>query len=137
MAYGDFVTTVGAEVGVIRRSRSYGNLTMALFGTVTKINGHGHIFVKCGDREFRFTRRGDSYHEVYGPSLCHAEQLCAELDRENKRKETARLARELEGVVKNGWSYSGTFHVNADDVAKMKALVNQLEKMVDKAPESV
>lgn len=137
MAYGDFVTTVGAEVGVIRRSRGYGNLTMALFGTVTKINGHGHIFVKCGDREFRFTRRGDSYHEVYGPTLCHAEQLSAELARDAKRQETARLARELEAVVKDGWSYSGTFHVNASDVAKMKALVGQLEKMVDNIPESV
>ena len=132
MAYGDFETVVGEEVGIIRRNRSYGGLSMARFGTVSKINGHGHIFVQSGDQEFRFTRRGDAYKsENYGPHLCHAAQLRAEMAREDLRKERARLAREMEQTLKDGWSYSGTFHVSQERVDTLKNLLADLEKLVD------
>jgi hypothetical protein len=132
MAYGDFETAVGEEVGIIRRNRSYGGLSMARFGTVSKINGHGHIFVQSGDKEYRFTRRGEEYKNwEYGPHLCHANQLRVEIAREEQRRNRARLAREMEQTLKDGWSYSGTFHVSQERVDTLKNLLADLEKLVD------
>ena len=37
MAYGEFATTVGEEVGIVRRHR-HGTVLFSKFGTVTKIN---------------------------------------------------------------------------------------------------
>jgi hypothetical protein len=131
MAYGDFVTQVGEEVGIVRRSGSYGSIVFSKFGTVTKINGHGHIFVQCDDQERRFDKTGKAYRDNYGPSLISAGRLSNELAREAERKERARLARELEAELKSGWSYSGTFHATAERIAAMKNLVAELEKVVD------
>jgi flagellar hook protein FlgE len=130
MAYGDFVTSVGAEVGIVRRNRSYGGLSMARFGTVTKINGHGHIYVQSGDQEYRFTRRGNAYKDDYGPHLCHAEQLRVEQAREEKRKTINTVARELEQKVKEGWGYSGTFHATDTIIGDLEALVAKLKENV-------
>jgi flagellar hook protein FlgE len=132
MAYGDFVTSVGAEVGIVRRNRSYGGLSMARFGTVTKINGHGHIFVQWdnGEKEMRFTRRGNAYKDDYGPHLCHAEQLRVEQAREEKRKTINTVARELEQKVKEGWGYSGTFHATDTIIEDLEALVAKLKENV-------
>jgi hypothetical protein len=133
MAYGDFAITVGEEVGIVRRNQSYGGFIVARFGTVTKINGHGHIYVQSGDQEYRFTRRGYAYKDDYGPGLMHAAKLRAELAREEERKTRARLAREMEQTLKDGWSYSGTFHVSQERVAQMKALVAEMEKLIVEA----
>ena len=132
MAYGDFVTSVGAEVGIVRRNRSYGGLSMARFGTVTKINGHGHIFVQWdnGEKEMRFTRRGYAYKDDYGPGLIHAEQLRVEQAREEKRKTINTVARELEQKVKEGWGYSGTFHATDTIIEDLEALVAKLKENV-------
>jgi flagellar hook protein FlgE len=132
MAYGDFVTSVGAEVGIVRRNRSYGGLSMARFGTVTKINGHGHIFVQWdnGEKEMRFTRRGYAYKDDYGPGLMHAEQLRVEQAREEKRKTINTVARELEQKVKEGWGYSGTFHATDTIIEELEALVAKLKENV-------
>ena len=132
MAYGDFVTAVGETVGIVRYNRTYGGIVSSKFGTVTKINGHGHIVVQCDDREYRFTKRGAAYKDSYGPSLIPAGRLSNELAREAERKERARLARELEAELKAGWSYSGTFHATAERIAAMKNLLAELENLVDK-----
>jgi len=132
MAYGDFVTSVGEEVGIMRRSGSYGSIVFSAFGTVTKINGHGHIFVQWdnGEKEMRFTRRGDAYKDDYGPRLCHAEQLRVEQAREEKRKTINTVARELEQKVKEGWGYSGTFHATDTIIEDLEALVAKLKENV-------
>lgn len=131
MAYGEIGVVVGEEVGIVRRNRTYGGLSMARFGTVTKINGHGHIFVTSGDTEYRFTKTGDAYKNNYGPRLTLAALLRAEMAHEAERKERARVARELEAELKAGWSYSGTFHASEERVAALKNLVSELEKLVD------
>lgn len=133
MAYGDFVTAVGEEVGVVRRNRSYGGLLLAKFGTVTKINGHGHIYVQWdnGEKEMRFTRRGDAYKDNYGPSLIHAASLRAEMARDNRRKTVNTVARELEQKVKDGWGYSGTFHATETMISELEALVAKLKESVN------
>jgi type VI protein secretion system component VasF len=133
MAYGDFDIAVGEEVGVVRRNRNWGGILFSKFGTVTKINGHGHIYVQCEDQEYRFTRRGYAYKDAYGPGLMHAAQLRAELAREEERKTRARLAREMEQTLKDGWSYSGTFHVSQESVARLKNLVAEMEKLIVEA----
>ena len=131
MAYGEIGVVVGEEVGIVRRNRTYGGLSMACFGTVTKINGHGHIFVQSGDIEYRFTKTGHAYQNEWGPRLTLAALLRAEMAHEAERKERARVARELEAELKAGWSYSGTFHASEERVAALKNLVSELEKLVD------
>lgn len=133
MAYGDFETVVGDEVGIVRRNYSYGGFVVARFGTVTKINGHGHIFVQWnnGEKEMRFTRRGDAYKDSYGPHLCRATQLRAELAAEERRREQMRVARELEQKVKDGWGYRGTFHATETMISELEALVAKLKESVN------
>lgn len=92
MAWGDFAVKVGEEVGIVRTGR-WGGFLLSRFGTVTKVNGHGHIFVQAEDREYRFTRRGDAYKDDYGPRLMQASQLRSALAMEEQRKERNRLAR--------------------------------------------
>ena len=130
MAYGDFNVSVGETVGVVRRNRTYGGFISAAYGTVSKINGHGHIFVQLGNTEHRFTRRGDAYKDNYGPHLCHAEQLRVEQAREEKRKTINTVARELEQKVKEGWGYSGTFHATDTIIEDLEALVAKLKENV-------
>ena len=131
MAYCDFVTAVGETVGIVRYNRTYGGIVSSRFGTVSKVNGHGHIFVQSEDREYRFTKTGAAYKDSYGPSLIPAGRLSNELAREAERKERARLARELEAELKSGWSYSGTFHATAERIAAMKNLLADLEKVAE------
>lgn len=132
MAYGEFATTVGEEVGIVRQHRSCGSILMSKFGTVTKINGHGHIFVQSDDKEYRFTRRGDAYKDDWGPRLTHADALRAELAADARRKEQVRIAREMEQTLKEGYSYSGRFFVSQERVDALKTLVAEMEKLVDK-----
>lgn len=132
MAYGDFVTQVGDEVGIARTSR-YGGFVSHRFGTVTKINGHGHIFVQSDDQELRFNRRGNAYKNEYGPRLIDANKLRERLAVEERQKTQSQLARELEKTVKEGFAYSGRFFVSKERVAELKRLVGELEKMVDPA----
>jgi hypothetical protein len=131
MAYGDFVTSVGETVGVVRRNRTYGGFISAAYGTVTKINGHGHIFVQLGNTEHRFTRRGDAYKDNYGPHLCHADQLRREQAQDAVRKEQVRIARAMEQELKEGYSYSGRFFPSAERIAALKNLLAEMEEMVD------
>lgn len=131
MAYGEFVTAVGETVGIVRYNRTYGGIVSSRFGTVTKINGHGHIFVQSEDKEYRFTKRGNGYKDNYGPSLIHAALLRAQLAADLRRKEQARVARAIEQTLKEGYSYSGTFHASEERIAALKNLVSELEKLVD------
>ena len=133
MAYGDFVTSVGEEVGVVRQHRTSGTLLTARFGTVTKINGHGHIFVQSDDREFVFNKRGDAYKDSYGPNLIHANQLRNIQASEARRKEQVRIARAMEQELKEGYSYAGRFFPTAERIAALKNLLADLEKVVDTA----
>lgn len=130
MAYGDFVTEVGETVGIVRQHR-HGTILMSRFGTVTKVNGHGHIFVQCDDREYRFTKTGDAYKDSYGPSLMQAAKLRMIQESETRRKEQVRVARAMEQELKEGYAYSGRFFPTAERIAALKNLLSELENLVD------
>jgi hypothetical protein len=130
MAYGDFITSVGEEVGIVRQHR-HGTILMSRFGTVTKINGHGHIYVQSEDKEYRFTRRGYAYKDDYGPGLMHAAKLRMIQEGETRRKEQVRIARAMEQELKEGYSYSGRFFPTAERIAALKNLLAEMEKVVD------
>ena len=130
MAYGDFVTAVGETVGIVRQHR-HGTILMSRFGTVTKVNGHGHIFVQCDDREYRFTKTGDAYKDSYGPSLMQAAKLRMIQESETRRKEQVRVARAMEQTLKEGYSYAGRFFPTAERIAALKNLLSELENLVD------
>lgn len=131
MAYGDFVTSVGETVGIVRQHRTSGTLLTARFGTVTKVNGHGHIFVQSDDREFVFNKRGDAYKDDYGPSLMQAAKLRMIQASETRRKEQVRIARAMEQELKEGYSYSGRFFPTQERIAALKNLLAEMEEMVD------
>ena len=130
MAYGDFVTAVGETVGIVRQHR-HGTILMSRFGTVTKVNGHGHIFVQSDDREYRFTKTGDAYKDSYGPSLMQAAKLRMIQESETRRKEQVRVARAMEQTLKEGYSYAGRFFPTAERIAALKNLLSELENLVD------
>lgn len=131
MAYGDFVTAVGETVGIVRQHRTSGTLLMSRFGTVTKVNGYGHIFVQSDDKEYRFTKTGDAYKDSYGPSLMQAAKLRVIQESETRRKEQVRIARAMEQTLKEGYSYSGRFFPSAERIAALKNLLQEMEEMVD------
>jgi hypothetical protein len=130
MAYGDFVTEVGETVGIVRQHR-HGTILMSRFGTVTKVNGHGHIFVQSEDREFVFNKRGDAYKDDYGPSLMQAAKLRMIQESETRRKEQVRIARAMEQELKEGYSYSGRFFPSQERIAALKNLLADLEKVAE------
>lgn len=130
MAYGDFVTEVGETVGIVRQHR-YGTILMSRFGTVTKVNRHGHIFVQSDDKEYRFTKTGAAYKDDYGPSLMQAAKLRMIQESEDRRKEQVRIARAMEQELKEGYSYSGRFFPSQERIAALKNLLQEMEKLVD------
>jgi hypothetical protein len=130
MAYGDFSILVGEEVGITRVSR-YGGYHSSRFGTVIKINGHGHIYVRSGEQELRFTRTGKAYKDEWGPRLIHAAQLRAHLAQEERGKAQSRIAHEIEKTIKDGFSYSGRFFSTKERVNNLKRLVCELESFVE------
>ena len=130
MAYGDFVTSVGETVGIARQHR-HGTILMSRFGTVTKINGHGHIFVQSEDKEYRFTKTGAAYKDDWGPSLMQAAKLRMIQESEDRRKEQVRVARAMEQTLKEGYSYAGRFFVSQERVDALKNLLQEMEKLVD------
>ncbi len=130
MAYGDFVTEVGETVGIVRQHR-HGTILMSRFGTVTKVNGHGHIFVQSEDKEYRFTKTGAAYKDDWGPSLMQAAKLRMIQESEDRRKEQVRVARAMEQTLKEGYSYSGRFFVSQERVDALRNLLQEMEKLVD------
>jgi flagellar hook protein FlgE len=131
MAYGDFITKVGETVGVVRQHSRDGTILNSRFGTVTKINGHGHIFVQSDDQELRFTRRGDAYKNNWGPSLMNADKLRSYLEADARRKEQVRVARAMEQELKEGYAYSGRFFPTQERIAQLKMLLVEMETLVD------
>ncbi len=97
----------------------------------SKVNGHGHIFVQCEDREYRFTKTGDAYKDSYGPSLMQAAKLRMIQESETRRKEQVRVARAMEQTLKEGYSYAGRFFPTAERIAALKNLLSELENLVD------
>jgi hypothetical protein len=131
MAYGDFITRVGEEVGIVRQHSRDGTILNSRFGTVSKINGHGHIFVQSGDEKLRFTKTGNAYKNTWGPSLMQAAKLRDHLAADARRKEQVRVARAMEQELKEGYAYSGRFFPTQERIAALKNLLAEMEKMVD------
>lgn len=121
----DFSVKVGEEIGLIREGK-WGTIFESHFGNVTKINGYGHIFVKSGDKEFRFTKDGYPYKEKYGPRLIDSDKLRKLVGAQNKRKEQIRLGREMEEALKNQFTHAGSFHISKEFIELME---NKLEEM--------
>ena len=121
---------VGDRVGVARWNRSYGGFLSERFGVVTKINGHGHIFVGVNgdsDSELKFDKHGDQYKKNgFGLSLVDADRLQKSIDEDNSRKAVASVVRKIEETIKEGWSHSGTWHKSDDRIEQLKSLVDLL-----------
>ena len=131
MTYDNFETSVGKTVGIMRQHSSTGKLLMSRFGTVTKINGHGHIFVESDNKEYRFTRRGDAYNDKYGPTLVSEGVLRYRIKVEERHKAQAQTARAMQKELDNGFSNSGRFYPTSERIARLKDLLSKMEELVD------
>jgi hypothetical protein len=121
---------VGEEVGVARCTR-YG-FQSHRFGTISKVNGHGHIFVALADgKELRFDKHGDAYKDKYGPSLFTAAHLRNDLAVAAKHREQRATAIALQSAVQGGFTGSGRFWATPQRIAEIKELLNKLEELVD------
>mgnify|MGYP003641234302 CR=1 FL=1 len=122
--------TVGQEVGIARSTR-YGNQSRR-FGTVTKINGHGHIFVTTDSgEEMRFDKHGDSYKKDYGPSLYSAEYLRKDIADDLRQKQQRAAANALQTALKGNYAHTGHYWNTVSSIAVLKELLNEMEKLAD------
>lgn len=120
---------VGQEIGLVRYGR-YGMLSTA-FGTVVKINGHGHIFVELAEGgDYKLDKHGNSYKSDYGMHYTCPDRLRKDLEQAQKQKECSRTARELIQTTQNSFSGDGRFHVSAERIAELKNIVAKLESYV-------
>jgi hypothetical protein len=121
-----FTVKVGDEVGTVWSS-SHSYFTASIY-TVTKINGHGHIYLSNGDV---YDKHGDkrSLKSTHGSCMRLVE---AKLVREEKvrHEENQRLRGIVSSITAKlsgmGNSYSGYIRVTAEDKAELIALVNTL-----------
>jgi hypothetical protein len=119
---------IGQEVGIARSTR-YG-YTGIQYGHVVKINGYGHIYVDTGKGDYiKFDKHGKAFKDNYGPSIIDANKLREWEAGETKRKTTVQLVRSIEQTIKDGWSYSGTWHSSEERIKALKEAVAELEMM--------
>jgi hypothetical protein len=131
-----FNAQVGQRVGFYRSGRHV--TTGTGFGTVSKINGHGHITVDVegtggagvGPVQITFTKHGDERvlgHVSNGRRLMDADALQRMLNREGLARRASRAVHTLEEAVKacprNGM---GDVFVRADWLVKVERATSAL-----------
>ena len=118
---------VGERVGYYRESWSSG------FGTITKINGHGHIIVKMevpradGVDEIEFDKYGDERKDArFGRKLC-TEASLLEMNAEKEERNRAALAVEaLKKEIEDHRCGNGRYNITEETKATLRALVEAL-----------
>jgi hypothetical protein len=130
--YGDFEIQVGERVGYAR-FHSFGSILSHGFGTVTKINGHGHITVKSDNgTELVFDRQGRPRKNEYGPDLIHAAQLERLLAAKAQQQKRNALKKEMENRIEFHTVGKG-FIINRDTIAAFEDILEQMKKLVDES----
>jgi hypothetical protein len=123
-----FAVKVGDEVGTVwSSSHSYASASIS---KVTKINGHGHIYLSNGDV---YDKHGDKRTLKINKSSSGSCMHLVPADAVRREKEALAENQRLRGIVSSinaklaGLSgYSGRVHVTAEDKAELIALVNTL-----------
>ncbi len=118
-----YTAKVGDMVGYFRVGGTGGRMMDVGFGKVTKINGHGHIFLDTGKV---FTKHGDERGNKYGVCLVDAGHLRKRVADEQARQDKAILVRNLIQKLQGSFSYSGTVHIDGDTKQELLAMVNSL-----------
>ena len=129
MAYNDYA--VNEEVGIVRYARFGFAPIFSAIGTVTKINGYGHIFVKdTNGAEYRFDKYGNEYKVEYGgKSLTDPNALRALLQRNEKAGAVTRAANELLEQIKDGFSGDRRFHATEERLNALQDALNKIKEM--------
>ena len=129
MAYNDYA--VNKEVGIVRYARFGFSPIFSAIGTVTKINGYGHIFVKASHgKEYRFDKYGNEYKVEYGgKSLTDPNALRALLQRNEKAGAVTRAANELLEQIKDGFSGDRRFHATEERLNALQDALNKIKEM--------
>jgi hypothetical protein len=117
---------VGDEVGIIYRGISFSHpLLSSKFGTVTRINGHGHIFVTTTDgKEYKFNKFGEPKDKYVG-NICDANELRKEIKAAEKRKEINSLVNEMKTIIDES-RWNNDYHMTAERLLGMKDILNKL-----------
>lgn len=126
-----FDCAVGEKVGFARFGRFGGRAISSGFGTVTKVNGFGHIFVTtAGGRELRFDKYGDSYKDSYGPRLMCPARLTGILEAEENERIINTKARGIIEAVEKTRCGNGRIAISTETLDEIEALVAQLRERV-------
>ena len=118
-----YTAKVGDMVGYFRVGYKGGHMMDVGFGKVTKINGHGHIFLDTGKE---FDKHGAERGTKHGVCLVDAGHLRKRVADEQARQDKATLVRNLIQKLQGSFSYSGTVHIDGDAKQELLAMVNSL-----------
>lgn len=120
---------VGDVVG-FARFHSFGSVLTHGFGTVSKINGHGHIFIETKNGEKRFDKYGNSYKDNYGPSLIGAARLTEILETNENKRNISRASKEMIDVISNVRCGNGTFNITNEMLDELQTKIDKLREMI-------
>lgn len=94
------------------------------FATVSKINGHGHIFLSDGTV---FNKQGYEYKVPYhAPYLMDADELREIIRRNDEQRNRNQLVRDMIKKLEDSFTYAGTAHISDERKAELQAMLNQL-----------
>lgn len=128
---GELCLSVRDRIGYARWHHWGGRPLVHGFGTIAKINGHGHVTVQPDGDDMPlvvFDKYGKERKNTYGPQLVSVESLQADLDACDREASIAHKFQELEDHIK-GHSFSGRSKVNpTQETADMlKELARRIE----------
>ena len=121
--------SVGDVIG-FARFHSFGSILIHGFGTVTKINGHGHVFVETKNGEKRFDKYGNSYKDNYGPSLIGAARLTEIIENNENKRNISRASKEMTDLISSVRSGNGDFHITNEMLDELQTKIDKLREMI-------
>jgi len=123
---------VGDRVGFYRTH--YGTLLSSGFGTVSKINGHGHITIVAEGNGVPdkidtqvYDKHGNEYKIEHGSrQLCTVEWLQSKIDAEAEDRRCQAAVRSLIAAIENHRCGNGRFNITDDIKAELHGLVDAI-----------
>lgn len=130
----NFECKVGDEVSVAHVSHRGRWPHSPRIGRVTKINGHGHIFVEVeghnGKFEERFDKHGNPYKKSYGPRLVGAEWLRKELAERDRQQKLNTLAKAISTSLDERRTGYGDYILTEDDMVRLETYIAEVRALL-------
>jgi hypothetical protein len=123
---------VGDRVGFCRTH--YGTLLNHGFGTVSKINGHGHITIIADGNGVPdnfdtqvYDKHGNEFKKGYGcRQLCAVEWLQSKIDAKTEDRRCQAAVKSLIAAIENHRCGNGKFSINEEAKSELHRLVDAI-----------